>query len=332
MTVIMAAAAAATASAAVMPAAHGIFTNNSVVCVTCHRAHTATNEQLLMSDLGMCLTCHSGGTAADTDVGAGMYVNSPSDANNWGQVGGALLGGGFTNIHGTNPTTSKHDMDVTQSPFGSTTGAMVALTCTSCHTIHTSFAYAAQYRLLRTSVGDGVGPYAVNWNGPWTDASQTAQTTTITPDINMGYTEVDFSGGNPDLPIEYTRNYQSGLSAWCEGCHTVYGTPEGAAGSPDYIPYHRHKMDVQLVQGSRLYGTPSTDLPLNDLGPLGRTGADLMNCVTCHRAHGTDSTMTGVFLSAGRGGLPAMNTSMLLRRDNRGVCINCHAYLNDPSY
>jgi|GEM_PF-1294270 len=69
--------------------------------------------------------------------------------------------------------------------------------------------------------------------------------------------------------------------------------------------------------------------------------ADWIECLTCHRAHGTDATMTG-FASASltpitiegfntlvpdpdsSGGVPPTGDSALLRADNRGVCERCH--------
>ena len=144
----------------------------------------------------------------------------------------------------------------------------------------------------------------------------------------MAYTETVFGD-----PAEYTRNYQSGLSAWCSGCHNVYIEPASpydiGDGSGSTI-MRRHKVDITLTNTEPLMGTPATDLPLNDLTGNGRTDDDTMSCVTCHRAHGTDtdSTEVGAYQAASRGFLPPINTSMLLRRDNRGVCIDCHGYLN----
>ena len=336
---------------------HG-FTFASDACALCHRTHTGVAKNLLKSN-SMCVTCHSGLMGADTNIVDGTYADSKNPAHSWNSTvdpnnpndpnmnisNPPLLAGGFKHVGGANTVTSAHQIGdiagVTLAPvvpYGSTTGASISLGCTSCHSMHTDLdnpKSATQYRLLRTNLGVAGQNLTVTWNGPWTDATQTTPTTSVTSTTNMAYTERDFS--NDPAPatglIEYTRNYKSGMSAWCEGCHAVYGTPDGASGSPDNVAYHRHKMDVQLVSGTRLLGTPTTDLPLNDLGALGRTSEDLMNCATCHRAHGTDSTIDGPYVTAAaRTGLPSMNTSMLLRLDNRGVCINCHSYLNADTY
>ena len=67
---------------------------------------------------------------------------------------------------------------------------------------------------------------------------------------------------------------------------------------------------------------------------------DYMGCLTCHRAHGTDTVMTGwaeatieqnpdtllwgPVLAPGSGGVEPTMDSALLRFDNRGVCERCH--------
>jgi hypothetical protein len=94
-------------------------------------------------------------------------------------------------------------------------------------------------------------------------------------------------------------------------------------------------------------GVTSNVLPLaHDIAeegsPVNRPG-DWIECLTCHRAHGTAAIMTGyakdteVPLAPGEtgdasvldtDGVPANNfvasESALLRRDNRGVCESCH--------
>ncbi len=323
---------------------HEAFANRPTVCVTCHRAHTATTENLLRSTSGLCLTCHKSGIGADTDVTSGMYTAAvpPRHVPPWGTVGGNLLGGGFyqadTNGDGfPDPQpyagTSQHDIGIAQVPYGSTSGISVKLECSSCHTIHHDFNHPAQYRLLRAQVGDASG-LSVPWNGPWDNETQTTRSAASK---YMAYTERDFSNGVPGAPIEYTRNYQAGLSAWCEGCHHVYGEPVGpydiGDGQGPVIRY-KHIVEVTLNDNARLNGLPATDLPMNDKSGNGRSSEDTISCMTCHRAHGTTATVTGfaTLAKVSRGILPkGPNASMLLRMDNRGVCINCHQYLNDIS-
>ncbi|MFA5867269.1 MAG: cytochrome c3 family protein [Actinomycetota bacterium] len=362
---------AAMAVAAPMPTGHEGFASDPQICYVCHRTHTATSENLLYSTAGMCLTCHRNGTGADTDVTSGIYnrpVGSLRHGGPWGEVGTPLLGGSFTSIdtdgdgiaeptvNGTDPTnpgTSQHDIGVTQTPFGSASGASMKLDCTSCHTMHTGFNSPVQYRSLRLRVGDATSALPVAWNGPWFwNGSDPASAVFTTPKSGsyMAYTDVQFGTGQTwdnlseppatvGAPIEYTRNYNAGLSAWCSGCHTVYEQPisvyDAGDGAGDRARY-RHKTDVPLTggAGSRLnvtLGAPSTNLPLTDQLPLGRSADDTINCLTCHRAHGTTAKMdrmAGAIPAANRGILPSMTTSMLLRLDNRAVCADCHGYLS----
>lgn len=61
--------------------------------------------------------------------------------------------------------------------------------------------------------------------------------------------------------------------------------------------------------------------------------SDWIDCLTCHRAHGSEAQMTGYANVAdstqpdpdtGVGGVDPTNDSALLRADNRGVCERCH--------
>jgi predicted CXXCH cytochrome family protein len=337
--VVFLAAPAAAGASTEAPVGHEPFAADSSICVVCHRAHTSTGPNLLRSAAGMCLTCHKNGVGADTDVASGKYVSSNRHDPLMGAANGNLLGGGFalldTNSDGNlepqaYPGTSQHRVGMTIAPFGSTyNGAAIVLECGSCHTIH-KIDSPGQYRYLRQQVGNKTG-LQVTWNGPWDDATQT--TRSLPAPAYRAYTETDFNSAVDGIQ-EYTRNYQSGLSAWCSGCHSVYSTEVGPYDIGDgqgAQVRHKHKVDITLAATNRLAGSPDTDLPLNDLGTLGRSSGDTMSCVTCHRAHGTDtdSTATGAYQVASRGVLPLLKTSMLLRRDNRGVCIDCHGYLND---
>lgn len=130
---------------------------------------------------------------------------------------------------------------------------------------------------------------------------------------------------------------------------------------------HRHPVNVTLAAGVGPVGVralaaevqTSTSLPLDRYNKT-RTDAwdtdDYLDCLTCHRAHGVESTMTGwasasyvttaasvpvtwyPVIDPTRGGgvnpsgysslvnssLTSTGTSSLLRLDNRGVCEVCH--------
>ena len=93
------------------------------------------------------------------------------------------------------------------------------------------------------------------------------------------------------------------LGYWCSTCHDRYLAPGGVSrttdsGDPGY--HFRHR----AVAGS---------------GGLAGTGT--YTCVDCHNAHGTSATASSALAadaSYGKG-------SVLLKADNREVCIRCHA-------
>lgn len=346
----------AVAYADAMPSGHEPFAENSSICVLCHRTHTATNLNLLRADAGLCLSCHKNGAGADTDVAGGKYVvssdsrpvppNSPRHGSPMGQVNGNLLGGGFAQLDTDGdgstetqayPGTSQHKVGTTIVPFGSDSGASAILECDSCHTIHKTD-FTGQYRYLRAQVGDKTG-LQVTWNGPWEGPNQQQPRTPDGP--YRAYTETGFGTGltydplSDSLggePVEYTRNYRTGLSAWCTGCHSVYGTkvgPYDIDNGEGSMERHKHVVDVTLTNTGRLTDAPDTNLPLSDPDGIPHDGDEMINCLTCHKAHGTtaDASQMATAQAASRGVLPLINTSMLLRLDNRGVCIDCHWYL-----
>lgn len=341
--------AATPAFAAVMPNAHDGFANDDAICVICHRTHTALNEQLLRSDGGMCLTCHQGGIGADTDVWNGAYAEFPnSDNYDWGATNGTLLGGGFAHVGGSTmgAATSNHKLSVALVPPGSTSGASVQLECTSCHTIHTNFLMPEQYRQLRSTLGDAIVPISVPWNGPWEGPAQTMPKNAAG---YMAYTDTQFgtgvtfnttTGTFSGASREVSRNYKSGIAAWCSACHSKYMDRKdlvayNAGDSEGLAIRYRHAVNVKITSSFNII-TPTTlydfatDLPLEDKTGLGRSVEDTMTCLTCHRAHGTSAVMTAFsetdLKSAGdRGTLPSGTDSMLLRLNDREVCQTaCH--------
>lgn len=120
-----------------------------------------------------------------------------------------------------------------------------------------------------------------------------------------------------------------------------------AAADMDNLAYvrHRHAINVPLdfFSGDRDLNIANLSLPVAYLDNATGTveGEDWMECLTCHRAHGTDRTMTGYANTnwvinpvtgkpepgepdLGSGGVAPANSSALLRMNNRGVCEDCH--------
>jgi len=81
------------------------------------------------------------------------------------------------------------------------------------------------------------------------------------------------------------------------------------------VTRYRHKMNTPITGGT--YNL-TTALPLQDPTGDGPSADDQLFCLTCHRAHGTNTSMTGLATVA------PTNDSALLRIDNRGVCEECH--------
>jgi hypothetical protein len=169
----------------------------------------------------------------------------------------------------------------------------------------------------------------------------------------------------PALGVETTR----GMSGWCTGCHNTYLGPVQTFSKVDTMTSvvttyqslastynagdgsglrlrHKHPMNVELstYNGPDKASMVITDLPLAGIpvahdiseqgNPLSRS-TDWVECLTCHRAHGTAAVMTGYASAAGAASIvgtnglptnlfPANEVSALLRRDNRGVCEACH--------
>jgi predicted CXXCH cytochrome family protein len=335
---------------------HGDFSTSPDACAACHRMHTATALNLIKdpSGGGLCKTCHQNGAGADTDVMNGKYITGSDATPNhavWGANGGKLLGGGFNYIQSTSTTTSKHRVDETIVPPGSSTGASIAFKCTSCHNAHPDRNHPNQYRLLRVQPNGVASPIDVAWNGPWTTAGATvpaASKSDLT--ANRAYTEIAYGVGiatDPNAPIEYTRNYNdTNMAVWCAACHTHYmatwtpgapGTPSAYKSGDVYnagdtygnIARERHSVNTPIVNRAAINGITynlKSDVPLADLTANGRTNDDLLTCLSCHKAHGSDALMSGDSVLENRGSvLPNGVDSMLLRGDRgRRICADCH--------
>lgn len=310
---------------------HGPYSSDTDKCSSCHRMHANNASKLLPlpAKTELCVSCHAKGQGADTAVMEGVYLDGQgiSQGHTLGTTGSPLLGGGFNYVGGTQAVTGRHTLGVAGSPYGTGDGTVYTLTCMDCHTPH----HNNNYRLLRRQPGGTNGDFAVAYNGPWTDASQTVQGGNY-----MAYTVTDFNPAVPGVQ-EYTRNYRDGIAAWCSACHQQYMT----RGFPSTDIYnsgdiygstnrYRHPVgcvitgETDTVNGITYH--LSTDLPLEDTAGNGRTADDRMTCLTCHQAHGSAARMTGsaVLDSGDRGSLPAGTNGIILRTDGRQLCVDCH--------
>ena len=195
---------------------------------------------------------------------------------------------------------------------------------------------------------------------------------TAYPAYKPNYTTAMYAKGYDMMTASLTPGVsvpdtEKGMSGWCSGCHNTYLGPAStftktsllgvettytsfastynAGDGAGLALRHKHPINVELdnyrgPDRSSMVVTTSV-LPLahsiSEQGAPVNRAQDWIECLTCHRAHGTAAAMTGYASNAGaakvldsdgiaRNLFPAQNPvpSALLRRDNRGVCESCH--------
>lgn len=311
---------------------HGGYTATTDACAGCHRAHTAAAASLLVDSVpNLCFTCHgSAATGAETNVTDGIYE---------GVGGGNLLAGGFTNYQGA-PVTSTHSVNGSQqNAWGSGTTWNSTYDCAGCHNAESGLVWpgAPTWGIspgaMATFPGRGqnvtmpltcVSCHDPHGGRNYRALQQRLHPPTMQQEDPPGYalvTSNEIGGQNPHLP-GYVPNYvdpkyQLGLGDWCTGCHftyhqTVSVSPFNAEDGLGRIIRYRHNMNVTL-------GTLTTALPLEDPTGNGSSADDQLFCLSCHFAHGTNVSTSGLAAN-----VAPTNDSALLRLDNRGVCEECH--------
>jgi hypothetical protein len=273
----------------------------------------------------------SGGSVSSTH----MYNGA-----SWGAYGGGLMGEGTSTATGDQ--------------IGSIgTSNQIKMDCTSCHDPHGS----SNYRLLKDQVnGNAVGGYtgggANPTPNPWVTSVETGYPQTGWLLHQAGQNQMALYKPDYTTPM-YAKGATAlkGMSGWCSGCHSTYiqKGQDGATGPASIynagdgagpVSRHRHPVNVPLSNFAGPQSLIVTDLPLplahdasvEDSGHPVNKASDWLDCLACHYAHGTDATMTGWAANdASLGNPPFPNTSspdggasMLLRRNNRGVCEVCH--------
>lgn len=299
-------------------------------CASCHRTHTAKAEYILKeTQPALCYTCHgaaAGGAMTDVLDGVG-YTGFERGAGGQPLRGGgfayALIGSGSASrsAPGVTPafktvpaltegaaTTSQHTVDgSTGTAWGNgdisataNAGTSIPLRCASCHDPHGN----GNYRILRPIPEESGAPTGVSIP----DSTAKVYTTSNYWETDDPYSPIvttpilASSHGGPVTeywPTEFIAN----ISAWCTTCHTRYLAPSGSGevDSGDAVFMYRHRSDQNYRAG----------------------GA---NCITCHVAHGTNASMSGI--NSGQAPQPdgsgPTGSSKLLRVDNRGTCNMCH--------
>ena len=263
-----------------------------------------------------------------------------------------LNGGGFMYVSGA-AITSRHNADPADNmtrPWGynansgqNTNTIAAPLQCTSCHNPHGT----TNYRLLKESINGST----VNVKA-WYDGVAT---------VNEGARGLE-SGAPAD---KYTQNYYGSagtggaptattgsLASLCGACHTAYPSSGASAGyTAGGVTHYRHKTEMPFTDWSnpdtaRVSSNPETSpisgfpaLRLASMSGSGTGSNNVVTCLTCHRVHGTSTTMSGYALKISGGGLgdsdltpsqapsyDANSTSTLLYTNNRGMCQACHQW------
>jgi cytochrome c553 len=244
----------------------------------------------------------------------------------------------------------------------------IKMDCATCHDPHGS----ANYRILKAQVnGNDVGGYGPGGTpvdpdpDGWVSSMEEGwpvggpRLHQAYPDYKPNYTEAKYAKGR--ATVSGRAEAETGMSGWCAGCHQTYLLPAQTVTKADGTEYdtsgnvynagdgsglkmrHRHPINVPL---SNFKG--QMDLVLDSGLPLAHTidavdgnttgdtngneSSDWIECLTCHRAHGTAAVMEGYAadgsLPVDVDGVPRNNfpgdPSALLRMDNRGVCEACH--------
>jgi predicted CXXCH cytochrome family protein len=312
-------------------------------CANCHRAHTAKTSTLtLQAQPALCLNCHAG-LGSQLDVVDGVTPN-----------GAALRGGGFTTAAINSGAGATKTLDATgkrvsaqiaalASPTavtsshqinGTTTGTMwgngttgvgqtaVTLECGACHDPHGN----GNYRILKPSP-DGqqyvITPGSAPGVTPVVAPVMSTKTVVNIPDQPAKvYTTTNYwDVSAPTTPLTsaetaanvvkagtVTDGFLGGISAWCTTCHTRYLSTGASVVTGDATYTYKHRSDEQA-----------------NYKP---------DCIQCHVAHGTNAAMTGGaaavvapdgITKTGAVATTGYQNSSLLRVDNRGTCLMCHA-------
>jgi predicted CXXCH cytochrome family protein len=170
--------------------------------------------------------------------------------------------GAFPNSGGI-PTSRAHHLanPTPELPYGGT--EPMTLTCVTCHDPHGN----ANYRNLRTD-----------------PANAQTQTSVIASQAVVA------NGSNP--AAVYTRSnviYKSGVSEWCRNCHATH---EPSTDHPiDALIWGASHANYARWAAATLTRVPVSS-PTDDVIP---SGDDRVNCLSCHKAHGSPNTKTLIF-------------------------------------
>lgn len=277
----------------------------------------------------------------------------------WGAYGGGDVVGGTEGLAGasTNPEGTDNyywGQGLSNFPNPGATRPIV-MDCGTCHDPHGS----PNYRLLKSYVdGEYVGGYQAGNPDPFVLSVEPGfpstgfQTGTRYPSYTPNYTSPNYAKGYDGGVAPANEDKARGMSGWCAGCHDHYiskATTYNAGDGAGLKMRHRHPINEPL---SNYLGADASNMS-DHVASLDASGvptahnfseqgsgkvndmSDWVECLTCHRAHGTKATMEGFASEAGM--LSVVNAdqqptnpyvgseiSALLRLNNRTACQTCH--------
>ncbi len=282
-------------------------------------------------------------SAATADVKVETKVGDPTGL-------GILNGGGFRYIAGV-AVTSRHNADPADNSLypwgynantGQNTNALASpLQCTSCHNPHGT----ANYRLLKEKV-NAVSTVVRAWypdGGAGAFVKDEGASGLGTGAPGDKYTKEYYgSAGGGGAPITTGGS----LASLCGACHTAY--PSASASSAytaGGVTHYRHKTEMPytdwtnpetgVAPPNNPETLPITNFPALRLASNSTNDQKIVTCLTCHRVHGSTSTMQGYALKTTFGGQgdtdltpsqTADSISTLLFTNNRGMCEACHQW------
>ena len=260
---------------------------------------------------------------------------------------GVLNGGGFKYIAGV-AITSRHNADPADNSLypwgynantGQNTNALSSpLQCTSCHNPHGT----ANYRLLKETVNLQAVVVRAYYSAAFTKDEGGAGLTSGLPADK--YTKEYYgSAGTGGAP---TTAGQGSIASLCGACHTAYpSSGASVAYTAGGATHYRHKTEMPYTDwtnpetGTFVPNNPETSpisgFPALRLATNAANADKIVTCLTCHRVHGSTSTMSGYALKTTFGGLgdtdltpsqTALSISTLLYTNNRGMCEACHQW------
>ncbi len=342
-------------------------------CYACHDATNQGSDTNVQQGIytgtlyGSTDATLNGGGFEEVD-GAPVTSTHMYKGSSWGAYGGGYFGDG--------KTFAADYSDAGQGPdaFMNGTGNAIKMDCATCHDPHGSPNYRILKTVVN---GNIVGEYTPTGDPTDPDPNGFVSSVETGWPTNGFRLHTAYPGYQPDYTTaRYAKGYDmqtsainttKGMSGWCAGCHSTYLGPvetftrtNGVGVETTYASVastynagdggglalrHKHPINVELdtyngPDKSSMIVTDTT-LPLaHNLAEAGshtNQSSDWIECLTCHRAHGTAADMTGYASNAGaasvvdtdgiaRNEFVAQNPvpSALLRYDNRGVCERCH--------